>query len=168
MRSCVATIDPALSKSSVFGWFMKMRMFLGPLSAGAFTLIEWTLTACMNQYIYSWQHTLFYTYEKREKYLWNRFCRSRHPLLVLCACLNQNTRALLLPFFVFLTQRDMCKTRNLQHKHNMRREKRKKHGKIGESSKIERMVWSILFKVWALKTLKLKFWLSVEEFQPIQ
>ena len=59
---------------------------------------------------------------------------------MLCACLNQNTRALLLPFFVFLTQRDMCKTRNLQHKHNMRREKRKKHGKIGESSKIERML----------------------------
>ena len=41
--------------------------------------------------------------------------------------------------FVILTQRDMCKSRTLQHIHNMRREKRKKNGKIGESSKVERM-----------------------------
>ena len=42
--------------------------------------------------------------------------------------------------FVILTQRDMCKSRTLQHIHNMRREKRKKNCKIDESSKIERMI----------------------------
>ena len=58
---------------------------------------------------------------------------------MLCACLYQNTRALLLLMFCYSTQRDMWKSRTLQHIHNMRREKRKKNGKIGESSKVERM-----------------------------
>ena len=42
--------------------------------------------------------------------------------------------------FVVFTQCDVCQSRNFQHKHNIRREKRKKNDKIDESSKIERML----------------------------
>ena len=42
--------------------------------------------------------------------------------------------------FCYSTQRDMWKSRTLQHIHNMRREKRKKNDKIDESSKVERMM----------------------------
>ena len=41
--------------------------------------------------------------------------------------------------FVVFTQCDVCQSRNFQHKHNIRREKRKKNDKIDKSSKIERM-----------------------------
>ena len=61
--------------------------------------------------------------------------------LLLCCVrvVNQNTRALLLVFAVF-TQCDVCRqSRTFQHKHDIRREKRKKNDKIDESSKIERM-----------------------------
>ena len=46
--------------------------------------------------------------------------------------------------FVVFTQCDVCQSRKFQHKHNIRREKRKKNDKIDESSKIERMVGIVL------------------------
>ena len=46
-------------------------------------------------------HTLFYTCDNREEHLRHFFCYYRHSLLVLCACLNQNTRALLLLMFCY-------------------------------------------------------------------
>ena len=61
--------------------------------------------------------------------------------LFLCCVrvVNQNTRALLLVFVVF-TQCDVCRqSPTFQHKHNIRRDTRKKNDKIDESSKIERM-----------------------------
>ena len=45
------------------------------------------------------------------------------------------TRALLLLCFVIVSQRVFQLSRNMQHKHNIRREKRKKIDKIDESSK---------------------------------
>ena len=62
--------------------------------------------------------------------------------LFLCCVrvVNQNTRALLLVFVVF-TQCDVCRqSPTFQHKHNIRRDTRKKNDKIDESSKIERMI----------------------------
>ena len=47
--------------------------------------------------------------------------------------------------FVIFTQRDVCLSRTLQHKHNMRREKRKKNDNTGESSKIQRMGSNVRF-----------------------
>ena len=42
--------------------------------------------------------------------------------------------------FVVFTQCDVCQSRTFQHKHNIRREKRKENDNIDKSSKIERMV----------------------------
>ena len=47
--------------------------------------------------------------------------------------------------FVVFTQCDVCQSCTFQHKHNIRREKRKKNDKIDESSKIERMLISLSF-----------------------
>ena len=84
-------------------------------------------------------HVIFYLWKKRIAPA-TFFCYCRHSLLVSCVCLYQNTRALRL-FVVVFTQCDVCRqSRTFQHKHDMRREKRKKNRKIGESSKVERML----------------------------
>ena len=49
--------------------------------------------------------------------------------------------------FVIFTQRDVCLSRTLQHKHNMRREKRKKNDNTGESSKIQCMLYRDVYRM---------------------
>ena len=44
IRSCVHTMESALSKSNVLGRFWKILTVLGPLSDGALTLMECTFT----------------------------------------------------------------------------------------------------------------------------